>query len=123
VFEVTLETHFCAAHALRAYKGGTEPLHGHNFHVEVTVQGERVDAAGMLIDFLELKPIVDAEVARFHHLNLNETEAFGQNGLSPSAEHIAWVLYRNIAPKLPAGVKLAKVRVGEAPGSWAAFFE
>src|SRR3954453_11250657 len=72
IFEVSIETHFCAAHALREYKGATEPVHGHNFKVIVNVSGKKVDRAGMAIDFLELKPVIDEEVGRLHYGFLNE---------------------------------------------------
>lgn len=125
-FEVSIETHFCAAHALREYKGATEPTHGHNFRVIVTVGGPKIDAAGMLIDFLELKPLVDAEVGRLHYGFLNENvEEFRLDGgkLSPSAENIAMVLFRRIQPQLPKGINLASVQVFEAPGSSATYRE
>lgn len=119
-FEVSIETHFCAAHALREYKGTTEPTHGHNFKVIVTVSGRKVDRAGMLIDFLDLKPVVDEEVGRLHYCFLNETvEEFqaGKGGLSPSAENIAFVLFTRIGKRIKAkGVKLASVQVFESPG-------
>ncbi|MEI6235862.1 MAG: 6-carboxytetrahydropterin synthase, partial [Planctomycetota bacterium] len=95
-YDVSIETHFCAAHALRDYKGTTEPTHGHNFKVIVTVTGSEVDRAGMLIDFLDLKPVIDQEVGRLHYGFLNEAvDEFraDKGGLSPSAENIARVLF------------------------------
>jgi 6-pyruvoyltetrahydropterin/6-carboxytetrahydropterin synthase len=126
VFEVKYETDFCAAHALRDYKGSTEPVHGHNFHVVVTVAGRKLDKAGMLVDFLDLKSAVDGEVAAMHYGFVNETvPAFrtrrGGGGLSPSAENMALVLFKGVAKKLPRGVKLASVEVFESPGCSATY--
>lgn len=125
-FEVAIETHFCSAHALRDYKGATEPTHGHNFKTIVTVAGHEVDRAGMLIDFLELKPIVDEEVGRLNYCFLNETvDEFreGKGGLSPSAENIARVLFQRIQKRLPKAAKLASVQVFESPGCSATYRE
>lgn len=125
-FEVSIETHFCAAHALREYKGATEPTHGHNFKVIVTVAGRQVDRAGMLIDFLDLKPVIDDEVGRLNYCFLNESVAefrAGKGGLSPSAENIARVLCTRIKRRLPKSVKLARVQVFESPGCSAAYSE
>lgn len=125
-FDVTIETHFCAAHALRDYKGTTEPTHGHNFKVIVTVTGTRVDKAGMLVDFLDLKPVVEEEVGRLHYGFVNETvEEFRMDGgkLSPSAENIAMVLYKRIAKRLPGGASMANVQVFESPGCSAIYRE
>ena len=121
-FEVIIETHFCAAHALREYKGATEPTHGHNFQVYVTVTGKRVDKAGMLVDFLDIKPLIDAEMARMNHGFLNENVAeFKPGKLSPSAENIAFVLFTRLAKKMPKGARITCVKVGESPGCWAAY--
>lgn len=123
-FEVSYETHFCAAHALRDYKGATEPTHGHNFRVVVTVSGRKVDRAGMLIDFLDLKSAVEVEVEAFHYGFVNETvPEFAPGKLSPSAENMARVLFRRIRKKLPRGVKVASVQVFESPGCAATYRE
>lgn len=125
-FDVSIETHFCAAHALRDYKGATEPTHGHNFKVIVTISGSRVDKAGMLVDFLDLKPVVDEEVGRMHYGFVNETvEEFRMDGgkLSPSAENIAMVLYKRIAKRLPGRAVMASVQVFESPGCSATYRE
>jgi 6-pyruvoyltetrahydropterin/6-carboxytetrahydropterin synthase len=125
-FDVSIETHFCAAHALRDYKGTTEPTHGHNFKVIVTVTGQKVDPAGMAIDFLELKPLIDEEVGRLHYGFLNEkVEEFRADGeaLSPSAENIALVLYRRLAKRLPKIVSMSSVQVFESPGCSATYRE
>ena len=41
MFEVTVEQTFAAGHALREYKGKCENVHGHNYRVQITVEGER----------------------------------------------------------------------------------
>ena len=124
IFEVSIETHFCAAHALREYKGATEPVHGHNFKVIVTVSGKKVDRAGMAIDFLELKPVIDEEVGRLHYGFLNEkVDEFRDGKLSPSAENIALVLYQRIGKRLPKNISMASVQVFESPGCSATYRE
>jgi 6-pyruvoyltetrahydropterin/6-carboxytetrahydropterin synthase len=123
-YEVNIDTHFCAAHALREYKGATEPTHGHNFKVIVTVAGSEVDRAGMLVDFLELKPLIEEEAGRLNHCFLNENvPEFREGGLSPSAENIARVLFQRIRNRLPGAVKLSRVQVFESPGCSATYWE
>ena len=58
MFEVTVQQTFAAGHALRNYHGKCENVHGHNYRVEVKVQGEELDAAGLLVDFVELKRVI-----------------------------------------------------------------
>ncbi len=111
MFEVRVEHTFAAAHALRDYHGSCENLHGHNFRVEIAVEGERLDRAGMLVDFLELKRQINAAVMRLDHQNLNEVAPFDK--LNPSAENIAQYLHEEIGKGLPASVHVYEVRVWE----------
>ena len=55
MFELKILTHFAAAHQLQMVAKKCENLHGHNWKVEVCVAGERLNEAGVLIDFGELK--------------------------------------------------------------------
>ena len=52
-----------AGHALRNYRGKCENVHGHNYKVQVTLRGETLDHAGMLVDFVELKRLLRIPVA------------------------------------------------------------
>ncbi len=48
---------FASAHFLIFADGRREPLHGHNYQVSVTLEGEP-DRAGVVLDFIRLKPLV-----------------------------------------------------------------
>ncbi len=48
---------FSAAHFLIFPDGSKERLHGHNYHVQVEIEGDLSDQ-GLVIDFLDAKPIV-----------------------------------------------------------------
>ena len=50
MFEVSVEYSFAAGHALRGYKGKCENVHGHNYKVRVSVEGEKLNSIGLLID-------------------------------------------------------------------------
>lgn len=99
MYELTILTKFAAAHNLLNYQGACEALHGHNWKVEVTVRGSKMDEAGMVIDFGELKKmtrsIVDDEL---DHTYLNEFPAF--EGRSPSSERIAKYIFDRLAEML-----------------------
>ena len=51
VYELTVQRHFSAAHALREYEGACSRLHGHNYQVEVVVARHSLDELGMAMDF------------------------------------------------------------------------
>ena len=65
VFELKVKTRFAGAHQLTMVGEKCENLHGHNWHVEVCVKGERLNSAGVLADFGDIKKAVK-EVVKGH---------------------------------------------------------
>jgi 6-pyruvoyltetrahydropterin/6-carboxytetrahydropterin synthase len=115
MYEVTVEQSFAAAHALRHYKGACENLHGHNFKVHVTIEGETLDVAGMLVDFLDVRDMMQDVMKRLDHQNLNEVEPFN-DAKNPSAENIAEYFCNHMADALksnPVPVRIQSVKVWE----------
>jgi 6-pyruvoyltetrahydropterin/6-carboxytetrahydropterin synthase len=114
-FEITVTRHFSAAHQLRLYDGSLEPVHGHNWRVQVRVAAERLDAIGVVMDFHELERLVDEFVRPMHNRHLNESPPFAENegGTNPSAENVALYVGRSVAARLPRGVSLVSVEVWE----------
>jgi 6-pyruvoyltetrahydropterin/6-carboxytetrahydropterin synthase len=80
VYELTVTSHFDAAHALRGYPGECRNLHGHTWDVEVTVAGETLDEIGIVYDFKALKDDLSAALADFDHAYLNEIAPFDELG-------------------------------------------
>jgi 6-pyruvoyltetrahydropterin/6-carboxytetrahydropterin synthase len=87
MFEVTVEDTFSSGHFLRNYKGKCEKPHGHNYKVRVTLRGETLDHAGLLLDFKDLKDVLRPVVNYLDHQMINELEPF--TVLNPSAENLA----------------------------------
>lgn len=114
MYFITIKTDFAAAHQLRGYRGKCENLHGHNFKVEVVVKGPELDACGMLVDFVELKRIVNGWInENWDHRNLNDLEQFRLGALNPSAENVARVLHDEISKALPPSATVDSVTVYE----------
>lgn len=94
-FSVTKEFTFSAAHALTKYHGACERLHGHNYRLRVTVVGE-LNEDDLVIDFLELKKIVQAQVIdQLDHTNLNDRFP------NPTCELIAQWIYHALRSLIP----------------------
>ncbi len=112
---------FSAAHALRGYKGPCERFHGHNYEVEVAVEADGLDEAGLVIDFQELKKAVrEAVLGALDHAFLNEVPPFDE--LNPTSENIARHIYERVAERLDGGrARVAWVRVWETPDAWAEY--
>ncbi|WGS64674.1 6-carboxytetrahydropterin synthase QueD [Marinitoga aeolica] len=85
---------FAAAHNLVRYHGKCEALHGHNYRLEVTVEGTP-NEEGMVIDFLELKKIVKDEV-----LNILDHSYINNIIEQPTAENISMWIWNKLEKKL-----------------------
>lgn len=114
MYEVEITGWFAAAHQLRLRDGELEPLHGHNWRVSATFAGPKLNDIGVLADFTELQPRLNAILAEFHDRLLNDLPAFAD--LNPSAENVARVIAERLSVGLDEGVRLACVAVEESPG-------
>ncbi len=113
MFEVTVEETFAAGHALRNYHGKCENLHGHNYRVRVTLQGAELDSIGLLVDFVQVKKLMQTVVDRLDHQFLNELPPFDEQ--NPSAENIARYFYDEISGGLSGDgrVTLRQIKIWE----------
>ena len=121
MFEISVEESFAAGHSLRNYRGKCEKVHGHNYKVRVTLEGEALDAAGLLVDFTELKRVLHSATGRLDHEFLNDIPPFDQ--LNPSAENMAKYFHDEISKGLAdqTGVRVASVRIWETDTSIATY--
>jgi 6-pyruvoyltetrahydropterin/6-carboxytetrahydropterin synthase len=92
----TLIKHFwisCAHHVPGSGRCGR--IHGHNYKVTFCVKGAQLDELDMLIDFREVKQVVEE---RFDHDMLNNFPEFNpdQGGRLPTTERVAEVFFRMI---------------------------
>lgn len=111
MFKAKVVSTFSAAHYLRGYAGDCERLHGHNYRVEAVVQSEGLDDRGLVMDFRELKALLNEILEGFDHRCLNDVEPFSRE--NPSAEHIASYVFDSLDAKLRPPVELAEITVWE----------
>lgn len=123
VWRLRVRGGFAAAHQILHYGGPCEALHGHNFAVEVEVEGHTLDPkTGMLMDFKELKGHLAAVTQSLDHTHVNTLPEFA--GLSPSSERLAQYIFRRLAERLQgSGMCLVRVVVAENAGSEAEYRE
>jgi 6-pyruvoyltetrahydropterin/6-carboxytetrahydropterin synthase len=108
MYEVTVEDTFSSGHYLRNYQGKCEKPHGHNYRVRVTLSGEELDHAGLLLDFKDLKEVLRPVVNYLDHQMMNDLEPF--TVLNPSAENIAKYFFDKTNEHLK-GISNGRVRV------------
>ncbi len=89
--------------------------HGHNYLLEVTVEGEVDPRTGFVIDLGAFDELLEAEVIfPLDHRHLNHcVERFGPGGEIPTSENLAAYLWPRLAEGLPNGVRLRRLRLHE----------
>jgi 6-pyruvoyltetrahydropterin/6-carboxytetrahydropterin synthase len=134
---------FEAGHALYGYDGKCKNLHGHSYHLEVTVIGTPiVDTSnvkyGMVIDFGDLKKIVKEDIVDvFDHsmiFNKNTPHIEMAKELIDRGHHVLLVDYQpttemmiidfaeKIRKRLPETIRLHSLRLQETATSYAEWY-
>lgn len=130
---------FESAHALDGYDGKCKDIHGHSYHLIVTVIGAPIEDTnhikqGMVIDFSDLKRIVKENIVdNFDHaLILKEDSRFRgiENKMQkviytpyqPTCENMVVDMARIIIPLLPENVKLHNLKLRETGNSYAEWY-
>lgn len=127
---LTISTHFAAAHRLARHELSPEENvatygkcarphgHGHNYHLEVTVQGQMDERTGMLCDLAALEQVVrDVVTEPFDHTFLNKDIPHFATTV-PTAENIALHICDLLKqPITHCGGQLHKVRLQESPNN------
>ncbi len=127
---VTTELEFSAAHRVfnpewtdernqEVFGGCANPnWHGHNYELHVTVEGELDPETGFVMDFRDLKSLVESRVIQdLDHQNVN-LDVPWLAGLIPSAENMVVAIWSRLADGLPNEVKLSKLTLWETPRSY-----
>ena len=97
MYELRVITRFAAAHQLKMVGSKCENMHGHNWKVEVYVTGEKLDQAGVLVDFGVIKKYVSEIMSMLDHKYLNDLEYFQRE--QPSSENIAYFVAKELQKK------------------------
>jgi 6-pyruvoyltetrahydropterin/6-carboxytetrahydropterin synthase len=114
-YELTIKSHFDAAHHLYDYPGPCRQLHGHTWDIEVSVVGSRLNDIGIVYDFKQLKDDLNGVLDAYDHTDLNTVAPF--DVLSPTAENLARVIYERMAAAVDPVVRVSQVTVWESPAA------
>ncbi len=83
------------------------------------LEGGELGPDGLLVDFVKVKKLL-AEIAdKLKGKNLGEVAELADK--NPSAENVARYFYEQFRGRFEADVRLAAVRVEEAPGCWGGY--
>lgn len=133
MYQVVKEINFCYGHRLRDYDKKCRHLHGHNGRVEITLAAETLDYRGMVIDFEDIKNVVQHWIATEldHKLILREddplvpvlkdnNEVFYLMKENPTAENLAKLIFDYTRSQ---NFPVVLVRFWETPTSIAIYTE
>jgi 6-pyruvoyltetrahydropterin/6-carboxytetrahydropterin synthase len=94
--------------------------HGHNYTLEVIVEGIVDSKTGFVIDMQKLKAIIHEHViSKVDHKNLNIDTEF-MNGIIPTSENIVIAIWNQLIDKIPNG-KLNSVKLYETENNYFEF--
>jgi 6-pyruvoyltetrahydropterin/6-carboxytetrahydropterin synthase len=123
---VTRRVHFSAAHRLHNPRLSDEQnreafglcnspnWHGHNYEMDVTVEGEVDPDTGYVVDLKVLKNLVEESVvADVDHRNLN-LDVPWLEGVLPSTENLVVKIWERLASRIPRG-RLVRLVLWETP--------
>jgi 6-pyruvoyltetrahydropterin/6-carboxytetrahydropterin synthase len=113
-------SHICRSHELsdaeneRVYGAAANPLgHGHNYVVEVAIQGVPDPVTGMILDLKRLKNILDEKVLDVYDHRLLNREVAPFDRIVPTVENIAIDIWNRVERHIAGGARLYSVRVHE----------
>jgi 6-pyruvoyltetrahydropterin/6-carboxytetrahydropterin synthase len=129
---VTRRVHFSAAHRLhnaaladdensRIYGLCNSPnYHGHNYELDVTVEGEVDTRSGYVIDLGHLRDVTEEVILRdLDHRNLNH-DVDWLEGVIPSTENLVVKIWERLADRIPEG-RLVRLVLWETPRNYAEY--
>jgi 6-pyruvoyltetrahydropterin/6-carboxytetrahydropterin synthase len=127
IVRATRRVHFSAAHRLYRADWPDEKnaavfgdcanpnWHGHNYELDVTVEGPVDPETGYVMDLKLLRDALGARVVRdVDHRNLN-LEVPWLEGVNPTTENLVVAIWNRMAGSLPRGIRLARLVLHETP--------
>ena len=128
--KVTRRLHYAAAHRLsrpdwseeqnRAVFGlcANPNWHGHNYELDVTIEGDVDPETGFVIDLGKVRALVEERVVdQLDHRNLN-VDVEWLSGVNPTTENLVVGIWQRIVDSLPGDVRLARLVLWETPRNY-----
>ena len=140
---ITKHFDFESAHALYGYDGKCKNIHGHSYHLYVTIIGTPIDNLnnaknGMVLDFGDLKKMVKKQIVEVFdhavvlnknspHIELAKTiDSHSHNVVlvpyQPTSENMLFDFADRIKSQLPQNVSLHSLKLYETANSYAEWY-
>ena len=140
---ITKHFDFESAHALYGYDGKCKNIHGHSYHLYVTIIGKPINDIdnpknGMVLDFGDLKKMVKKQIVEVFdhavvlnknspHLELAKTIDDHSHKVvlvpyQPTSENMLFDFADRIKSQLPQNVSLHSLKLNETANSYAEWY-
>jgi 6-pyruvoyltetrahydropterin/6-carboxytetrahydropterin synthase len=107
---------------VRTYGPAANPLgHGHNYIVDVAIEGQPDPVTGMILDLKRLKDILEEKVLSVYDHRLLNREVRPFDEVVPTVENIAIDIWNRLETSIPGVARLYSVRVEETSDLWVEF--
>src|SRR5688500_6269369 len=92
--------------------------HGHNYELDVAIEGEVDPETGFVFDLKQLRDLVERHVIiDLDHRNLN-VDVTWLADLNPTTENLVVAIWQRLKPVLPERVALVRLILWETPRNW-----
>lgn len=137
MISITKIFRFETAHAIDGYPGDCQHIHGHSYHLHVTVIAATqypgyLPGTGIAVDFKDLKKIVHSSIVdHFDHYLILSKQYVAKNPqwedhphlfvmeVEPTAENLLIFIRDTLQQALPPSIRLKKLKLYETPDSFA----
>jgi 6-pyruvoyltetrahydropterin/6-carboxytetrahydropterin synthase len=125
MYTVAVTRDFIAQHYLFGADWGPEnQRHSHHYVLELQLEGPTLDQHGYLVDIVDIESNLEALIADYRDVTLNDLPAFNPDGvaINPSIEHFSRILCLTLADRIRADTLSAiTVKLWENDIAWASF--
>ena len=129
---ITKQYQFCAAHRYWNSEWSEEEnkdifgkdiyIHGHNYLLDITIEGPIYEQSGFIINLKTLNELVKERVINiFDHSQIEKDISWFIN-LQPSTENMVIFIWNQIYDKIPLPSKLYKIKLQETPTIYTEYF-
>ena len=120
MYELSIQRDFIAQHFLIGGDWGPEnQLHSHHYKLEVRISGPELNEHGYLLDIVDFSEHLEVIVGQYQDSTLNDLPEF--EGLNPSIEHFARIVYQALAGYIGKPSQHILVRLWEDDIGWASY--
>jgi 6-pyruvoyltetrahydropterin/6-carboxytetrahydropterin synthase len=117
MFEIGIVAEFEASHHLVGDFGPSSSPHAHQYRVEVSAAGDRLQPDGTLFDITRLQTALSSALQQLPRHDLNTLPDLADP--NPTAEVLARWIHARVAPSVPDFA--LRVRVWESPEAYASY--